>query len=83
MEAGDRSVTGTSKPYTGHPVEQAKITRALVRRFGVSMMPYAFRETQEHSRRVVRCTDVETGSWIDVYFSLGRLRVIGEHDGAK
>jgi hypothetical protein len=55
-----------------------RAVRALERRFGASLMPYAFRP-EDGAWRVV---DVESGSWIHFTFARNRLVVLCEHDGA-
>ncbi len=60
---------------------KAKAIRAIERRFGKSINPYLFTFS---SLGVIRCTDTETGSWIEYSrpFTGGRLKIVAEHDGA-
>jgi hypothetical protein len=61
---------------------QRKARRALERRFGQSVLPYRFARIPG-SRLVIRCTDDESGSWVDVDFTGPRARVVAEWDAAS
>jgi len=54
-----------------------KAVRAIERRFGQSIMPYAFKEKDG----AFFCRDTETGSWIFFTFVRNRLKVLNERDG--
>ena len=60
---------------------QRRAIRALERRFGQSIMPYAF--TYRRQTGAYRVTDGESGSWLEFQLSsTGRLIVTAEYDGA-
>ncbi len=65
---------------------EKRLARALERRFGRSVMPYSFRSTNAGWMRpeIIRCTDTETGSWIEGCIRTGTsiFHVVAEHDGA-
>jgi hypothetical protein len=64
------------------PAQCRKARRALERRFGASTMPYAFKR-RPLVALVIRCTDTESGSWVEMDFSRrGPARVVAEFDGA-
>jgi hypothetical protein len=59
---------------------ERKFRRAIERRFQPSLLPYTVRRIGDN---VFRCTDHETGSWVEGAISFGRdrrLHVIREHD---
>jgi hypothetical protein len=60
---------------------QKRLERALVRRFGASLMP--IRITGNPPDRSWIVTDVETGSSIEAREIAGRIRVIAEHDAVE
>lgn len=68
--------------YEPDPRQRRRAIRALERRFGKSVMPYRFGPSLRTGwPNAFRCTDVESGSWIECRWSLGRLVVLTEHDG--
>ena len=74
-----------TKPAEPTASQQRALVRALVRRFGQSVMPYEFdyRGCSVAEGEHWRVTDVETGSYVQGVFHRYRLQVRREHDGTK
>jgi hypothetical protein len=62
--------------------EQRALTRAIERRFGKSLIPYRFQYlgTSIAEGAHWRVTDLESGSYVQGVFHLGRLHVRKHHD---